>query len=37
VIDLTLDGSPSDKGKQKVDVEMVNASDQPGTSVKVAT
>jgi hypothetical protein len=32
VINLTLDSSPSDKGKQKADVEMVNASDQPGTS-----
>jgi hypothetical protein len=26
------DDSPSNKGKQKVDVEMVDASDQPGTS-----
>jgi hypothetical protein len=32
VIDLMLDGSPSDKGKQKMDVEMVDASDRPGTS-----
>jgi hypothetical protein len=32
VIDLTSDDTPSDKGKQKVDVEMVNALDQPGTS-----
>jgi hypothetical protein len=27
MIDLTLDDSSSDKGKQKVDVEMVDASD----------
>jgi hypothetical protein len=33
VIDLTSDDTPSDKGKQKADVEMVDASDQPGTSV----
>jgi hypothetical protein len=32
VIDLTSDDSPSDKGKQKVDVEMLDASDRPGTS-----
>jgi hypothetical protein len=32
VIDLTLDDSPSDKGKQKADVEMVDALDRPGTS-----
>jgi hypothetical protein len=32
MIDLMFDDSPSDKGKQKVDVEMVDASDQPGTS-----
>jgi hypothetical protein len=32
MIDLTLDGSPSDKVKQKADVEMVDASDRPGTS-----
>jgi hypothetical protein len=32
VIDLTSDNTPSDKGKQKVDVEMVDTSDQPGTS-----
>jgi hypothetical protein len=32
VIDLTVDDPPSNKGKQKVDVEMVDASDQPGTS-----
>jgi hypothetical protein len=32
VIDLTVDDSPSDKGKQKADVEMVDASDRPGTS-----
>jgi hypothetical protein len=33
VIDLTIDDPPSDKGKQKADVEMVNAPDRPGTSV----
>jgi hypothetical protein len=33
VIDLTSDDPPSDKGKQKADVEMVDASDRPGTSV----
>jgi hypothetical protein len=33
MIDLTVDDSPSDKGKQKVDVEMVDASDRPRTSV----
>jgi hypothetical protein len=32
VIDLTSDDPPSDKGKQKADVEMVDASDRPGTS-----
>jgi hypothetical protein len=32
MIDLMFDDSPSDKGKQKVDVEMVDASNQPGTS-----
>jgi hypothetical protein len=32
VIDLTVDDPPSDKGKQKVDVEMVDAPDWPGTS-----
>jgi hypothetical protein len=32
VIDLTIDNPPSDKGKQKVDVEMVSALDRPGTS-----
>jgi hypothetical protein len=32
MIDLTFDDSPSDKGKQKVDVEMVDALDWPGTS-----
>jgi hypothetical protein len=32
MIDLTSDDTPSDKGKQKADVEMVDASDQPGTS-----
>jgi hypothetical protein len=31
VIDLTLDDSPSDKGKEKADVEMVDASDRPRT------
>jgi hypothetical protein len=33
VIDLTIDDPPSNKGKQKVDVEMVDAPDRPGTSV----
>jgi hypothetical protein len=28
-----FDDSPPNKGKQKADVEMVDASDQPGTSV----
>jgi hypothetical protein len=32
VIDLTSDSPSSDKGKQKADVEMVDASDRPGTS-----
>jgi hypothetical protein len=31
VIDLTSDDTPSDKGKQKADVETVDASDHPGT------
>jgi hypothetical protein len=29
MIDLTIDDPPSDKGKQKADVEMVDASDRP--------
>jgi hypothetical protein len=33
VIDLTVDDPPSDKGKQKADVETINAPDQAGTSV----
>jgi hypothetical protein len=33
MIDLTIDDPPSDKGKQKADVEMVDASDRPRTSV----
>jgi hypothetical protein len=33
LIDLTVDGSPSDKGKQKADVETAEASNRPGTSV----
>jgi hypothetical protein len=33
VIDLTFDDSPSNKGKQKADVKMVDASDRPRTSV----
>jgi hypothetical protein len=33
VIDLTVDDPPSNKGKQKADVEMVDAPDRPGTSV----
>jgi hypothetical protein len=32
VINLTLDDPPSNKEKQKADVEMVDASDRPGTS-----
>jgi hypothetical protein len=32
MIDLIVDDSPSDKGKQKVDVGMVKAFDQPRTS-----
>jgi hypothetical protein len=32
VINLMFDDSPSNKGKQKGDVEMVDASDRPGTS-----
>jgi hypothetical protein len=33
MIDLTVDDHPSDKGKQKADIETVNAPDRPGTSV----
>jgi hypothetical protein len=33
MIDLTVDDSPSDKGKQKADVEMVDAPDWPETSM----
>jgi hypothetical protein len=32
MIDLTADDSPSDKEKQKADVETVDAPDRPGTS-----
>jgi hypothetical protein len=32
VIDLTVDDPAFDKGKQKANVEMVDAPDQPGTS-----
>jgi hypothetical protein len=32
VIDLTVDDPPSDKGKQKADVETIDAPDRPGTS-----
>jgi hypothetical protein len=32
MIDLTVDDSPSDKGKQKANVRMVEAFDQPETS-----
>jgi hypothetical protein len=32
MIDLTFDDSPSNKGKQKADVKMVDASDRLGTS-----
>jgi hypothetical protein len=31
LIDLTVDDSPADKGKQKADVETGEASDRPGT------
>jgi hypothetical protein len=31
LIDLTVDDSSADKGKQKVDVETAEASDRPGT------
>jgi hypothetical protein len=33
VINLIVDDPPSDKGKQKADVEMVDALDRPGTSI----
>jgi hypothetical protein len=33
LIDLTIDDSPSDKGKQKADIEATEALDWPGTSV----
>jgi hypothetical protein len=33
VIDLTIDDPSSDKGKQKADVEMVDAPGRPGTSM----
>jgi hypothetical protein len=33
MIDLTVDDPPSDKGKHKADVEMVDASDWPVTFV----
>jgi hypothetical protein len=33
IIDLSVDDPPSDKGKQKADVKMVDAPDRPGTSV----
>jgi hypothetical protein len=32
MIDLIVDDPPSDKGKQKADIEMVDAPDRPGTS-----
>jgi hypothetical protein len=32
VIDLIIDDPPSDKGKQKADIETVDAPDRPGTS-----
>jgi hypothetical protein len=31
VIDLTVDDPPSNKGKQKADVETIDAPDRPGT------
>jgi hypothetical protein len=33
LIDLTVDDSPADKGKQEADVETAEASDRAGTSV----
>jgi hypothetical protein len=33
IIDLTIDAPPSDKGKQKADIEMVDALDRPHTSM----
>jgi uncharacterized lipoprotein len=33
LIDLTVDDSPIDKGKQKADIETAEASDWPGTSM----
>jgi hypothetical protein len=33
MIHLTIDDPPSDKGKQKADVEMVDALDRPKTPV----
>jgi hypothetical protein len=33
MIDLTVDDPPSDKGKQKADIEMVDAPDRPRTPV----
>jgi hypothetical protein len=32
LIDLIVDDSPSDKGKQKADVKTIEALDRPGTS-----
>jgi hypothetical protein len=32
MINLTVDDPPSDKGKQKAEVEMIDAPDRPGTS-----
>jgi hypothetical protein len=32
MIDLTIDDPPSGKGKQKANVETVDAPDRPGTS-----
>jgi hypothetical protein len=32
LIDLTVDDSPADKGKLKVDIEMAEALDRAGTS-----
>jgi hypothetical protein len=32
MIDLTSDDPPSDKGKQKADIEMVDDSNRPRTS-----
>jgi hypothetical protein len=37
LIDLTLDDSPANKGKQAVDVETAEASDRAGTSAALGS